>query len=111
MRQAFHPNPIPPYPSQPYPTISTNMDYSRAPEIARTYAGLSPDADCQRNLDIWLADNGSSLESFYNWVQSRLNSDSWELPSHQFANDDFFWLYEIDSPSDYSYLNNLHALG
>ena len=108
---AFHPNPIPPYPSQPYPVISANMDYSRAPEIARTYARLSSDPDCQRNLDIWLEDNGTSLDSFYRWVQARLNSDNWELPEEPFDPNDFSWLDEIDSPFDWAMLDNLHAIG
>jgi hypothetical protein len=112
MPEAFHPTPIPPYPEFEYPKVSANMNFSQCPEIARNYARLSPDADCQRHLDIWLEDNGSSLDSFYRWIQCRLNSDNWELPEVQwYALDDFSWLDEIDNPTDWSMLDNLNCLG
>lgn len=116
MRQAFHPNPIPPYPSHPYPKVTANMDATQYPSIVRQYIALSPDSEAmQESLYDFQAHAGLSIAAFGQWLHDRLEIDaarvaglSWQLPSEEFATTDLSWLDEFDNPSNY--LNELQTL-
>ena len=74
------------------------MTPNQYPEACRTYAKLSPDIYCQKHLDNWLGERGSSLDSYYNWLMFRLNTDNLPLPN-------------LEVKPDFSWIDNLYALG
>lgn len=74
------------------------MRPSQYPEACQAYARLSPDMYAHNHLKNYLDEHGSSLESYFNWLRFRLDTDT--LP-----------LVDLECHYDSSMFDNLNALG